>query len=141
LQGTTLTLAKIEEPHQMVWSRPLPEGCTPSSVTVSKDTADRYFVSLLVEEEIKSLDVTPKKKKGSKNRAKARKKVAKIHARIADRRRDYQHKLSTQVIRENQTICVESLHVKNMVHNHCLAQAISDVGWGEFVRKLEYKAR
>jgi putative transposase len=161
----------------------LPEGCKPSSVTVSKDTADRYFVSILVEEEINPLDVTPKmigldlglksmvitsdghmhgnpkffakeekklaraqrtlskKKKGSKNRAKARKKVAKIHARIADRRRDYQHKLSTQVIRENQTICVESLHVKNMVHNHCLAQAISDVGWGEFVRQLEYKAR
>jgi putative transposase len=82
-----------------------------------------------------------KKKKGSKNRAKARKKVATIHARIADRRRDYQHKLSTQLIRENQTICVESLHVKNMVHNHSLAQAISDVGWGEFVRQLEYKAR
>jgi putative transposase len=183
LKGTTLRLSKIEEPLQIVWSRPLPEGCKPSSVTVSKDTSDRYFVSVLVEEEIKPLDVTPKvigldlglksmvitsdghthgnpkffakeekklaraqrklskKKQGSKNRAKARKKVATIHARIADRRRDYQHKLSTQVIRENQTICVESLHVKNMAQNHSLAQAISDVGWGEFVRQLEYKAR
>ena len=82
-----------------------------------------------------------RKKKGSKNRAKARHKVAKIHAKIADRRRDYQHKLSTQIIRENQIICVESLQVKDMVQNHSLAKAMSDVGWGEFVRQLEYKAK
>src|SRR2546426_4932660 len=177
-----LTLAKMDAPLPLVWHRPLPDGCKPSSVTVTKDEADRYFVSILAEEDIKPLEVTPqmvgldlglksmvitsdghtygnpkffakdekklakaqrrhaKKKKGSKNRAKARLKVARIQKKIADRRRDYQHQLSTHIIRENQVVCVESLPVKNMVTNHCLAKAISDVGWSELVRQLEYKA-
>ncbi|HET8842841.1 MAG TPA: RNA-guided endonuclease TnpB family protein [Ktedonobacteraceae bacterium] len=81
-----------------------------------------------------------KKQKGSKNRDKARKKVARLHARIGDRRRDFLHKLSTRLIRENQTICVESLAVKHMIQHPTLAKAIADVGWGEFVSQLEYKA-
>ena len=59
-----------------------------------------------------------KKRKGSKNREKARRKVARLHARIADRRRDFQHKLTTRLIRENQVVCVESLAVKNLLQNH-----------------------
>ena len=82
-----------------------------------------------------------RKKLGSKNRAKARKKVARIHARVADRRNDYLHKLTTALINENQVICAESLKVKNMVKNPTLAKAISDVGWGELTRQLKYKAQ
>jgi putative transposase len=178
-----LTLAKMNEPLDIVFHRAFPKGCKPSSVTISKDCADRYFVSMLVEEEIEPLPVTSsqvgldlglksmvilstgsavgnpryyakdekrlakaqrrhaKKKTGGNNREKARRKVARVHARTNDRRRDYQHKLSTRIVHENQVICVESLAVKNMVKNHCLAKAVSDVGWGEFVRQLEYKSK
>ena len=81
-----------------------------------------------------------KKKKGSSNRAKAKLKVAKLHAKIADCRIDNLHKLSRRLINENQVVCVESLKVKNMIRNPKLSRAIADASWGEFTRQLEYKA-
>ncbi len=183
-ESQSLTLAKMDIPLPIRWSRPLPSGATPSTVTVTRDTAGRYFVSILVEEEIAPLPPAEasavgldlglhdavvlntgekvgnprffhrdahrlakvqrrlaKKQRGSKNRDKARRKVARFHARIADRRRDFLHQLSTRLIRENQTICVESLQVKAMAKHPTLAQAIHDVGWGELVRQLTYKAQ
>lgn len=80
------------------------------------------------------------KQKGSKNREKQRIKVAKIHEKIANARNDYLHKISRKLINENQVIVSEDLSVSNMVKNHNLAKAISDCGWGELTRQLQYKA-
>lgn len=179
-----LTLAKMAEPLDIVWSRPLPEGASPSTVTVSQDAAGRWFVTLLCEDAAVQplpakgtavgIDVgldhlltlstgekiaNPRHERRDRvrlakaqralsrkapgdgaNRRKARQKVASIHARITDRRRDGLHKLTTRLVRENQTLVIEDLTVRNMVRNRSLARAISDAAWGEFRSLLEYKA-
>lgn len=176
-------LAKCKEPLAIRWTKgreALPSA--PSTITVSRDTAGRYFVSLLCEAEVEPLPVSPRmtgidlglkslfvtaegeqignprhtarsavrlalaqralarKQRGSKNRAKARLKVARLHAKIADTRRDGLHKLSHRLIHENQVVCIESLAVKNLIRNRSLSKAIADAGWGELVRQIEYKA-
>jgi putative transposase len=162
-------LAKCETALPIRWSRPLPEGCEPSTVTVKLDHSGRWHICLLVDNPniqplptctkslgldvgITSLLTTSdgdkianprhfkrhrrklkrvqkslsRKQKGSNNRQKARIQVARTYSRLYNSRKDFLHKLTTQLVRENQTIVVEDLAVKNMVKNRKLAISISD---------------
>lgn len=80
-----------------------------------------------------------RKEKGSANWHKQRRRVARVQSRVRDQRHDFLHQLTTRLVRRYDTICCESLATKNMVRNHKLAQAISDVGWGKLVGMLRYK--
>jgi len=175
-----LSIAKSKTPLAIRWSQPLPSD--PSTITITKDFAGRYFVSCLCEFEPTLLPVTDKvvgvdvgitdiiitsdgeksgnprhtrkhaaklakaqrklakKKLGSSNRRKAKVKVARVHAKITDCRKDFLHKQSRRLVNENQVICVETLRIKNMIRNPKLSKHIADASWGELTRQIEYKS-
>jgi len=179
----TLKLAKMDDPLDIRWSRKIPKAAKLTTVTVSKDPAGRYFVSLLCDDAVAAkppvngqigidLGLTflntlstgekiegakafrkhkahlaklqrqlRKKQKGSNRRAKLKLKIARLHARITDIRRDFLHKLTTWLIHENQVIAVESLSVKALQKEPWIARLLADAAWYEFVRQLEYKAK
>ena len=150
--------------------------------TISKSLTSKYFVSILVEQDIDKLPLNDneigidlgikdfaitsngnkyeniktlykyehilvklqrklsRQKKSSNNRQKTKIKIVRLHEKISNIRKNYLNKLSSKIINENQIIICEDLQVKNMLQNHNLAKAISDVSWYEFCRQLEYKA-
>ncbi|MEU6880834.1 transposase [Streptomyces sp. NPDC046712] len=196
--GTGLvTLAKQSTPLDIRWSRPLPAGQVPVRLNVTRDRADRFFLSVMVEERIEPLPPVflaggsePKavgldlglaalvtlddgsllehprllkkygdelarrqralhrKKKGSKNRGKARERIARLYALIGDVRRDLLDQFTTRLVRENQVLVVEDLPIANLMRPAVgkgrrrkakLNQTIRDAAWGELLRQLRYK--
>lgn len=183
VDGKYIKLPKLKTLVRIKQHRQIPKDGKIKSATISKNPSGKYYISILVEQEIKELPKNEfvvgidlgltdfaitsdgvkysnsrylrkslnklakeqrklsRRKKGSKNRNKQRIKVAKLHEHISNQRKDFLHKLSSELINENQVICLEDLQVKEIQQNKYLSQSVSDVGWYEFRRQLEYKAK
>lgn len=183
VDGKYIKLPKLKTLIRIKQHRQIPKDGKIKSATISKNPSGKYYISILVEQEIKELPKNEfaigidlgltdfaitsdgvkysnprylrkllnklakeqrklsRKKNGSKNKNKQRIKVAKLYEKITNQRKDFLHKLSSELINENQVICLEDLQVKKIRQNKYLSQSVSDVGWYEFRRQLEYKAK
>ena len=178
-----IKLPKLKTLVRIKLHRQIPKDGIIKSATISKNPSNKYYISILVKQEIKQLSKSEfavgidlgltdfaitsdgikypnprylkkslnklakeqrrlsRKKSGSINRNKQRIKITRLHEKISNQRKDFLHKLSSELINENQVICLEDLQVKEIQQNKGLSQSVSDIGWYEFRRQLEYKAK